>query len=254
MNIKIKTLILSLVVIGSSVHASTLKDLSSGNIRPASTDKMIALTFDDGPTPRTTRAVLKVLKQYNIPATFFVIGRQAAAYPQIVESAFNDGHIIANHSYSHKYISKVSWFRFKKTVKSEFFKAHDIITPYLGNGENYYFRAPGASWKERASKIINKTDIGKKYIGPVLWDVGGSTFTNNSGEYTSAADWECWSKKISVNSCLQGYLNRTSHTNGGIVLMHDLNMKTVDLLKKYIPALLERGYTFVTLDDMDLKK
>ena len=240
------------LLLSSQVFASNLKDLSSGNIRPARTDKMIALTFDDGPTAKTTKAILRTLKKYNISATFFVIGQKAEDRLDILQQQVDEGHIVANHSLSHKYLGRLSRWGFKKKVKSEFFGCHDIIKDYMGNGKNLYYRAPGASWKEKAAKIINKYEIGREYIGPVLWDIGGELYKNRQGVYTTAADWACWSKGLSVESCLKGYINRTKRTNGGIVLMHDISMKTSQMLEKYIPALLKMGYTFVTLDEMDL--
>lgn len=231
------------------------KKLSESNILPINANnKMVALTFDDGPTPKTTRAILKTLKKYNIPATFFVIGQNVENQKSIVQQELDEGHIVANHSYSHKYLGKESRWGFTKKVKNEFFKCHDLITPYMGNGKNLYYRAPGASWRDKAARIINKSEIGQDYIGPVLWNVGGELSKNSNGVYTSAADWNCWSKNVSVDKCLEGYLNRTKRTDGGIVLMHDINIKTAKLLDKYIPALLELGYTFVTLDEMNLKK
>ena len=66
----------------------------------ALTDKIIYLTFDDGPSPIVTEAILDVLKQYDIQATFFVQGRNAVQYPELVKRAHEDGHVIGNHSYS----------------------------------------------------------------------------------------------------------------------------------------------------------
>jgi peptidoglycan/xylan/chitin deacetylase (PgdA/CDA1 family) len=123
----------------------------------------------------------------------------------------------------------------------------------MGNGRFFYYRAPGSSWKEKATKIINKTELGQKYVGPVLWDIGGELHLDSSGHYQQAADWACWSHKLTVNQCLEGYLNRTAKQHGGIVLMHDVNKKTAKMLDKYIKILLDKGYTFVTLDEMNLK-
>ncbi len=257
MNMRKLSLIMNTLLLFSTVKVMArpaifmqpeIKRLAGHNIAPRPThDKMIALTFDDGPTPKVTNAILSILDEYNVPATFFVIGKKAKTHTSLIERAFHDGHIIANHSYSHKYIGKVSKWKFRQVVKEEFFNAHKVIEPYLGNSIHPYYRAPGASWKDKAATIINKTAIGKDYIGPVMWNVGGEVHKNSQGVYTSAADWACWSKKMSVNQCLEGYINRTEKTQGGIVLMHDLNPKTISLLRQYIPVMLKKGYTFVKL-------
>ena len=70
--------------------------------------KRIALTFDDGPDPRFSNDVLDVLKQYNVPATFFVLGSRAVANPDIVKRMQNEGHVIGNHTYSHPNLVKES--------------------------------------------------------------------------------------------------------------------------------------------------
>lgn len=63
--------------------------------------KRVALTFDDGPDPRFSNDVLDVLKQYNVPATFFLLGSRAVANPEIVKRMQNEGHVIGNHTYAH---------------------------------------------------------------------------------------------------------------------------------------------------------
>lgn len=63
----------------------------------------VALTFDDGPSPRSTPVVLRLLEHYNLHATFFVIGEKAALYPELVESILAHGHSIGNHSWDHDY-------------------------------------------------------------------------------------------------------------------------------------------------------
>ena len=63
--------------------------------------KQVALTFNDGPDQRVTEEILDILDEYNVQANFFFLGSQDAAYPQIVQEAYDNGHLIANHSYNH---------------------------------------------------------------------------------------------------------------------------------------------------------
>ena len=234
-------------VIQKRIQSKNIEDLYRGH-------KKIVLTIDDGPTSRATPKVLDVLDKHNVKATFFVIGSQVENNRKIMERMQASGHIIGNHSYSHKLIGKMSWLRFKKKVLSEFNGAHNVILPYLNNDHGLYYRAPGASWSAKAAKHVNTTEIGKDYIGPLLWDIGGEIRKTSDGTITHAADWACWNNGWTVNECLEGYVARTERVKGGVVLLHDINAKSAELLDKLITELKQRGYEFITLDDLDLKK
>ena len=210
----------------------------------------IVLTFDDGPTPGVTNKVLDVLKEHNVKGTFFVIAEKAQTSPGLMKRILDEGHIVANHSLSHKPFKDLSFFSWKKTVKKEVLDAHTILAPYMSNGKNFYYRAPEGAWDTKYAGVLNEGPIGQKYIGPVLWDIGGSVEIKD-GQYTQAADWACWSKKISVEDCLSGYVYEAKQNKGGVVLMHDLRSQSVELLAKLIPTLEENGFTFKTLDDVN---
>lgn len=210
----------------------------------------IILTFDDGPTPGVTDKVLDVLKENNVKATFFVIADKAAESPSLMKRILEEGHIVANHSLSHHALRDLSFFNWKKTVKKEVLDAHTILAPYMSNGKQFYYRAPEGAWDDKFAKLLNQEEIGKQYIGPVLWDIGGAVEIQN-GQYTQAADWACWSKKITVDECLSGYLYEAKKTKGGVVLMHDLRIQSAEMLAKFIPALEDAGFSFKTLDDVN---
>ena len=69
----------------------------------SSDEKNVYLTFDDGPSPNVTPQILKILGDYNVPATFFVLGSRAELYPELIRQEFEAGHYIANHGYTHVY-------------------------------------------------------------------------------------------------------------------------------------------------------
>lgn len=210
----------------------------------------IIFTFDDGPNPGVTDRVLDILKEHNIKATFFVIGANAKAHPELMKRIFSEGHIVGNHSMTHTPLKNLnSW---KKKVKSEVLDAHGVILPYLGNNRHFYFRAPEAVWAQKYASFLNSNPIGKQYIGPILWDIGGE-MEFKDGKYLQAADWACWSKKISIDDCMSGYLNEAKFRKGGVVLMHDLRHQSVEMLAKIIPKLEDQGYTFSTLNDVNWK-
>lgn len=213
----------------------------------------IILTFDDGPTPGVTNKVLDVLKEKNVKGTFFVIAEKAAASPDLMKRILDEGHTVANHSLSHHALKDLSFFSWKKIVRREVLDAHTILAPYMKNAKNFYYRAPEGAWAEKYAGLLNQDDIGKRYIGPVLWDIGGEVEIVN-GEYRQAADWACWSRKITVDECLSGYMYEAKKIKGGVVLMHDLRTQSAEMLAKFIPQLEEAGFTFKTLDDVNWDK
>lgn len=210
----------------------------------------IVLTFDDGPTAGITNKVLDVLKEHNIKATFFSIAQNAKEHPDLMKRIVDEGHIVGNHSLDHHALKDLSFFTWKRTVKKEVLDAHTILAPYMGNGKNFYFRAPEGAWAEKFADLLNQDPIGRQYIGPILWDIGGELEIKD-GKYVQAADWACWSKKVSVDDCMSGYLYEAKRNKGGVVLMHDLRIQSVEMLAKLIPELQNEGFTFKTLDDVN---
>jgi len=212
--------------------------------------KEIILTFDDGPTPKVTEKILDVLGQYNIKATFFVIGNNVKDQPRIMQRIVKEGHIVGNHSMSHPKLTEFGFFSWRKKVKEEILGTHELLTPYTQAQKHFYFRAPHAMWDNKFSDLLNQDAIGNQYIGPVLWDIGGEMIQRD-GQWVETADWACWSRKLTIDECMSGYIYETEKKKGGVVLMHDLKMNSADMLAKLIPELINRGYTFRNLDDVN---
>lgn len=229
------------------------KDFSDANIGNIHTGhNEIILTFDDGPVPGVTNKILDTLLVHNIKATFFVIGKNVKAHPELMKRILSEGHIVGNHSMNHLALKNLDPDSWKNIVRTEVLEAHDIIIPYLKNNRHFYFRAPEAVWAKKYAAFLNEDVIGKQYIGPILWDIGGE-MEFKEGKYLQAADWACWSKKISINECMQGYLNEATKRKGGVVLMHDLRRQSAELLLNLIPELQDRGFSFATLNDVNWK-
>ena len=251
MNVKTLALLsLSFISLAQAQVTIGDKDFSRGsreNIHRGHNE--IVLTFDDGPTPGVTEKMLDVLKEYNIKAAFFVVGKNVEAYPAIMKRMVNEGHIVANHSMTHTALKDLSFFTWKKKVRSEVYDAHEAMKAYMTNSKQFYFRAPEGAWDAKYAGYLNQDVLGKDYIGPVLWDIGGEMELID-GVFTKAADWACWSRKVPVEKCLEGYMNETKKLKGGVVLLHDLRSQSVEMVKKMIPALLDEGYTFKSLDDV----
>lgn len=189
--------------------------------------KSIALTFDDGPHPIYTVQILDILKEYNIQATFFVLGIHAEKYPDVIKRQNEEGHEIGNHSYSHINMRKTSI----STIQKEFEKTQNIVYSITNKKPNL-FRPPYGIYNNDVTNVISSNNS-----SIVLW-----TF------YQDSKDWS----NPGVNIIADTTLNKIS--NGDIILFHDYIYKsesnTVDALKIIIPKLIQEGYKFVTISEL----
>ena len=199
--------------------------------------KMIALTFDDGPSTSVTPHILDTLKKYNIKATFFVLGNRVSDNAELIKREYNEGHYIANHGYSHRY-DKI--YASSKNVLKEYNKTEQEIKKALGD-ENYssnLFRFPGGSIGGEYDKIKEKAkiDLERNQIAYLDWNA----LTNDAaGAYTK--------EKIIKN------LKKTvENKNNVVVLMHDAPDKilTYETLEDIIKYLQEKGYSFKNMYDL----
>lgn len=222
--------------------------------------KKIALTIDDGPT-NVTPYVLDYLKSRNIKATFFLLGRQVegrdfsngAVFSQYVERMIQEGHEIGNHTYSHMYLLKNSL----ASGYNEIAKTHEILKPFFerSSQKRIYFRPPGGGWPKDMTPLMNENKELAKYVGPLYWSFGGSIYPVDSMNrpsfpLTDAGDAECWVRNLKVSTCASGYLAAAKRLKGGVMLMHDVDMRSFEMMKLVIDQLLRDGYKFITLDEV----
>lgn len=208
----------------------------------------IALTFDDGPNPHTAE-VLDALREMNVRATFFVVGRQARRYPEMLARITREGHLLANHSANHARLN-TRYAANPRLLTDEIREVHDQIAPRMAPGDKFYFRAPYGYWKSAHAGILNADPELSRYVGPIFWDVGGDIAMSRDGYVMSAADWECWRIKWSAKTCAKGYLREIRRKDGGVVLMHSIQVNSAALVREVVPALIEEGYRFVRLDQV----
>lgn len=189
--------------------------------------RQVALTFDDAPDKQYTPQVLNVLKQYNVRATFFILGSQAEQHPEIVKRIAREGHVIGNHSYNHKLFTKLSDESFKSQVlltqaslKSLIGYSPRLIRPPFGEiNENQLLWASMQGYR-----IVN-------------WNV-------------DSEDW----KQLNREQVTNNILNHVK--KGSIVLQHSgggpgQNLSgTVEALPTVIQILQSRGYQLVTLPEL----
>lgn len=126
-----------------------IKSINSGK------KKSIALTFDDGPDPKTTPKILDILKEKNIKATFFVIGKKAEKYPDLLRRIDEEGHIIANHSYSHNYL--IAFFSTSRLIK-DLRRCNETVFETLGKTPAF-FRPPFGVTNPRYRKALKTTGL-----------------------------------------------------------------------------------------------
>lgn len=196
-----------------------------------SDEKQVYLTFDDGPSKNITPQILDILKQYDVKATFFVLGARVELYPDTLKREFSEGHYIANHGYSHKY-SQI--YENKDTVFQEYIDCENSIKQALGREDynSYLFRFPGGSSGGHYSSV--------KAEARELFDSYGIAYTN----------WNCLTgdaeNKKTKEACIQEMIDTKSDQNSIILLMHDANDKqqTVDALPEIIEYYKNEGYTF----------
>lgn len=188
--------------------------------------KYLALTFDDGPHKDQTARILAVLQKHGVKATFFPIGENVKAHPELVKMAALQGHEIGNHTYSHCKVSAVSGELLEKEILSTEFLLQDLcgVTPRV-------FRPPGGDITGEAVELVNS--LGYRYV---LWSWRVDT-----------RDWASVSVDSVVNTVLSGV------KNGDIILFHDYvagKSPTAEALEILIPKLQAQGYQFVTVSDL----
>lgn len=208
----------------------------------------VALTFDDGPN-RDTLAVLDALKKEGVKGTFFIVGRMGKRYPEILARIAREGHLLANHSASHPLLSS-RYDRNPSRLLSQIRQVDNEIAPLMPTSAKFYFRAPYGSWRHAHAAILNDDPVLRKYVGPIYWDVGGETRLNRNGYIMSSADWNCWHRGWSAQTCAKGYLRETRRHNGGVILMHCIHTQSAALVAAVVPALKQEGYRFVRLDEV----
>jgi peptidoglycan-N-acetylglucosamine deacetylase len=201
-------------------QAKTIRSAPSPNA-----DKVIALTFDDGPWPETTEKILATLKQEKIKATFFMIGQPLKSFPEIGKKVLADGHVVANHTMHHWY-KKMSPLVAQREIED----TARIIREVL-NIETAYFRPPGG--------MLNN--------GLVAYSLS----QNQAVAMWSVDSGDSHPHRPTPAAMIQ---NVVSHaTPGGIVLMHDgggSHNNTAKALPWIITKLRAQGYKFVTIPEL----
>ena len=198
---------------------------ATGAVRSVSTsEKLVALTFDDGPHPTETAKIVELLDKYGAKATFFAVGINAERYPDALKMAAAGGHEIANHTYSHRNLGRAS----EKEIKDEIARAEDAIMSVSGARPTLFRPPEGAVSKGVVSAA---RDMGYDVI---LWSI-------------DTRDWAHRGTAEIVENV------KKNVRPGSIILFHDYiggERHTLDVLGVILPYLSSLGYRFVTVSEL----
>jgi peptidoglycan/xylan/chitin deacetylase (PgdA/CDA1 family) len=180
------------------------------------------MTFDDGPHAQNTPRLLDILKQRGIKATFFVVGQNAAEYPDILKRIVAEGHELANHSYTHPILASLG----EAALRDQLEKTHQAVLNATGVTMKV-MRPPYGALSEPQRRWSN-ANYGYRTI---LWDV-------------DPLDWK-YRDAARVESEILGHTK-----SGSIILSHDIHKSTVDAMPSTLDALTAKGFKFVTVSEL----
>jgi peptidoglycan/xylan/chitin deacetylase (PgdA/CDA1 family) len=183
----------------------------------------IAMTFDDGPSATLTPKLLDLLAERHIHVTFFVVGENAKAHPEILKREVAEGHEVGNHSWDHPDLAKKS----DEIVRSQLDRTNDAIRDALGQPPTLLRPPYGSLTKEQRKWIAQ--DYGFKII---LWSV----------------DPLDWKRPVTPEQVHQRIVQGTR--NGAIILSHDIHATTIEAMPATMDDLLGKGFKFVTVSEL----
>jgi peptidoglycan-N-acetylglucosamine deacetylase len=179
--------------------------------------KCVALTFDDGPGAATSR-LLDILAEKEVRATFFVLGKQVKAHPDLVQRAVAEGHQIGDHTWDHKVLTSLPQAR----VLSQVNRTADAIEEAAGVRPDV-MRPPSGRINGEVAQLVG--------LPAILWSV-------------DTRDWQHRDTEKTVDAA------REQATAGGVILMHDIYASTVDAVPRIIDGLRADGYALVTVQEL----
>ena len=185
------------------------------------TEKVVALTFDDGPKPGMTEPLLEMLINARVPATFFVIGKHVMEYPELTRRIADAGMELANHSYTHRNLTTLS----AEQVAQEMLGTQAAIMTVTGKMPRF-MRPPGGNWNNTVAQVVREWGL-----TPCMWtvDVYGS---------------EVLGAQQVANAVLKEV------QPGSVILMHNGKASTLQALPTILRELKARGYAFTTVDTL----
>jgi len=188
---------------------------------PRPTDKVIALTYDDGPGAHTSR-LLDILRENQVKATFFMIGRQVLAHADVVKRVISEKHEIGNHTWDHPNLSKMS----ASQIEKQLVDTTNAIKNAAPDAQVRTVRPPYGAYSQEVLNVMAKHGLSN-----VMWSV-------------DTRDWADRKADIVCNRAV------TSAQPGAIILLHDIHGSSVDATPCIINGLKKAGYKFVTISEL----
>ncbi|MEN0067601.1 MAG: polysaccharide deacetylase family protein [Myxococcota bacterium] len=207
---------------------------------PAPLGSRVALTFDDGPHPVVTPDILATLRAYDVPATFFMVGENVEAYPDIVQDILGDSRFdVANHSFDHPNLAAIS----DQEALDQVEMTHQALVDAGANP--LFFRFPfGGAHCRIADRV--RDEFGYQIAG---WHADTADWCYASGGTCSSAEY--WRVPAAYASDMRGFLrDQLTRFDGGIVLLHDIHTNTADTLSDILDDIADLGMTIVPLTDL----
>lgn len=181
----------------------------------------VALTFDDGPSGKNTEALMELLEDKDVKATFFLCGYRMEAYPELPGALLRAGHELGSHGYSHTCFDKLS----EDALREEVNATREQLLELTGQAPKL-LRPPCGVWNEAVREACREAEL-----GVVLWSV-------------DPEDWRCRdSREIARRVCAKA-------DDGSIILMHDMYPSSVEACAEIIDTLRGRGFEFVTVSEL----
>ena len=188
-------------------------------------EKKVAISFDAAWGNDDTEKLISILRQYNVPATFFVVGGWVDKYPQSVKQLYDAGHSIQNHSNTHPYMTKIS----TEQIITELKTCNEKIAKITGKTPTLH-RFPYGDYNNKTVSAVESIDM-----FPIQWDV----------------DSKDWMESATVDTIINNVLSKVK--NGSIILFHNDAKYTPDALPTILERLIAQGYTFVFIEDLIYK-
>ncbi|MEU3462353.1 polysaccharide deacetylase family protein [Streptomyces sp. NPDC006733] len=228
------TALLGLGAAGATPAAARARRLPTPEREVVAGPMVMALTFDDGPSPQYTPQVLDVLRAYGVRATFFVCGDNVGLYPDVVRRIVAEGHAVGNHSWSHPHLGELS----AADVRGQIQRTQDAVAK-VGGRTPVLFRAPYGDFADAALTVC--ADLG---LRPISWSVDPSDWANpGAGTIADRVLAGAATGSIVLNhDGTEGGDDNPAPGSGGD------RSQTVAALRSYLPELIDAGYSFTTPD------
>jgi peptidoglycan/xylan/chitin deacetylase (PgdA/CDA1 family) len=221
----------------NNIWDAAVKDDSSPDLatngKTGTSGNGVALTFDDGPNPRTTPRILATLREQDVKATFFVVGSQVEKHPDLLRQIVEEGHVIGNHTYDHANLSKLS----TEQMRNELQSTQEAVDKALGyHHEMKIMRPPyGEPYFDGSDALpAFRKVVRQEQLFPVIWTI-------DTQDYLMADD---------PRGIVKTVASQDKAKRDQVVLMHDIHPQDVRALPGVIDHLERSGRQFVGVDQL----